>query len=407
MAFDFAQAERSLGITAPQIDRLVLVQPLPRLGHRVFQPGGAVEQHHAFVLVDQIVAHRLVIGRQRRPALGAEQQAILLRAILDGLEDRRVAHRQCGTARFTNRAQDQEVADGFGHADARCHCGGIFPTLSMFLARLIGADDGRTAACLYRIHARALGADPAQPLHLVERLPHADQAGAAASRIEDRIGQFPAQLSGQFQAHRLLALDPIGLLQRREVEPASLRRAAPDDRAALVDLAVDPPHARALRGDLADIHFGRFLGAEDHRLDPAARRIGGQRGARIAVGRHRDPVHAQLARHGDGHDQPARLERAGRQPPLILTSTWPPPERGIGINGVSISPSDTMLSVRRTGKVRASAIGPFRARRWCRVTPPGPAPPDRSAPAAGGLRATGREAGRLHSARRSASIPDG
>src|SRR6185437_5203419 len=74
--------------------------------------------------------------------------------------------------------------------------------------------------CLHGDHLRALGADPSQILHLLERLPHADEPHAAASGIEDRIRQLPAQLLGDFITHRLLALDTERLLQARDVEPA-------------------------------------------------------------------------------------------------------------------------------------------------------------------------------------------
>ena len=68
--------------------------------------------------------------------------------------------------------------------------------------------------------AASSAVEPAERLQLVERLPHADQAGAAAGRVEDHVGQPPAELLGQLQPHRLLALDPVRLLQRGEVEPA-------------------------------------------------------------------------------------------------------------------------------------------------------------------------------------------
>src|SRR5438477_607651 len=62
-----------------------------------------------------------------------------------------------------------------------------------------------------RSRIRAQEADLAQ---LVERLPHADEADTAASRIHDDVRQFPAELLSEFEAHRLLSLDPVRLLQR-------------------------------------------------------------------------------------------------------------------------------------------------------------------------------------------------
>src|SRR5205085_9896022 len=112
-------------------------------------------------------------------------------------------------------SEDQEIADGLWDADAGRDRGRMFPAFSKLIAILERADHWRAAFGLDGVHARALGSDEANRLHLVERLPHADEAGAPAGRIEDRVGQFPAELLGEFQAHRLLALDPVRLLERR------------------------------------------------------------------------------------------------------------------------------------------------------------------------------------------------
>src|SRR5262249_61874664 len=97
-----------------------------------------------------------------------------------------------------------------------------------------------TAASLHRHHARALLADEADGFELGKCLPHADQAGAAAGRIEDDIGHLPAELLDKLESHRLLALDAIRLLERRGVEPADLGLAFADDLAAVID---QPIHA--------------------------------------------------------------------------------------------------------------------------------------------------------------------
>ena len=83
----------------------------------------------------------------------------------------------------------------------------------MFLTALEGPDDRRTAFGLHCKHLRALRADPAECLELVECLPHADQTGASARGVEDRVRKLEGELLGEFEPHRLLALDPIGLLQ--------------------------------------------------------------------------------------------------------------------------------------------------------------------------------------------------
>ena len=96
------------------------------------------------------------------------------------------------------------------------------------------------------------------------------------------------------------------------------RRALADQRAAFVDLPVGDIDARAISRGLGDVDLGRFGRADDDRLDPRPRAIGGERRAGIAVGRHGDPLDPELLGHGHRHRQPARLERAGRQPPLVL-----------------------------------------------------------------------------------------
>ena len=55
---------------------------------------------------------------------------------------------------------------------------------------------------------------------LLEGLPHADHAGAAAGGIDDPVGERPVELFAELVGHRLLALDPIRLLQRRDIVPA-------------------------------------------------------------------------------------------------------------------------------------------------------------------------------------------
>ena len=73
---------------------------------------------------------------------------------------------------------------------------------------------------LHGDHSRPLGADPAESLHLVKRLPHADQSRAAAGGIKDDVGErqsagrLVGEVEGQLVAHRFLALDSKRLFQR-------------------------------------------------------------------------------------------------------------------------------------------------------------------------------------------------
>ncbi len=105
-------------------------------------------------------------------------------------------------------------------------------------ARTIGAVFG-----LNGDHPGPLGADPAELLHLVKRLPHADQSRAASGGIEDDVGERQSArcligaVEGQLVAHRFLALDAKGLLQCGKVEPAELIARFANQLAAVTDQA--------------------------------------------------------------------------------------------------------------------------------------------------------------------------
>ena len=195
---------------------------------------------------------------------------------------------------------------------------GVLPARRVLDALLPSLDHRRTARGLDDDHARPHRADPAERLELVKRLPHADDAGAAPGRIEDHIGHFPAELLGEFDAHRLLALDAVGLPQGRAVEPSDRFLSLCYQLAAIVDQPIHEVDRRALHRDLADIHRRRVVGAEHRRLDAGAGTIGRHRRAGIAVGRHRHVRDAEFLRHRYGKHQATRLERAGRQAALVL-----------------------------------------------------------------------------------------
>src|SRR5262249_42763175 len=165
--------------------------------------------------------------------------------------NRAVRHRDREAAALAHRSQDEKVADRLRHADARRNGMGVVPARRMLLAGVVGAHYGSAASRLHRHHARALGAEEADRFEFGERLPNADEAGAAAGRIEDHVRHLPAELLGELEAHGLLALDSIRLLERRAVEPADFRRALGDDLAAIIDEAVDSVDGCALQRDLA------------------------------------------------------------------------------------------------------------------------------------------------------------
>ena len=141
---------------------------------------------------------------------------------------------------LAQHAQDQEIADGAGHAQAGHVRVAVLPRRGGLTcpARRRARSARRSRDCTATMRGRFV---PIQPMrfHLREGLPHADEAGAAAGRIEDHVGQLPAELLGELQAHRLLALDAVGLLQGRDVNQPIGLLAVLDDGAAVGDEAVD------------------------------------------------------------------------------------------------------------------------------------------------------------------------
>src|SRR4029077_754490 len=99
--------------------------------------------------------------------------------------------------------------------------------------------------------------------------------GAAARRIEDRVRQGPAELFRKLEAHGLLALDAIGLLEGRGIEPAHRLLALGNDLGAIVDQAVHLVELRTLQDGLADIGSLRVVRAEDVALDARTRAVSG------------------------------------------------------------------------------------------------------------------------------------
>src|SRR2546430_3136843 len=87
--------------------------------------------------------------------------------------------------------------------------------------------------------ALSLQANQPDPVKLAEVIPDAVEAGAPASRVDDRVGQYPFQLLGQLEAHGLFALDAIRLFESAEVEGASLLTDQTRQAAAVGDQAVE------------------------------------------------------------------------------------------------------------------------------------------------------------------------
>ena len=161
-------------------------------------------------------------------------------------------------------------------------------------------------------------AGEAHRLQLLERLPHADEADAAAGGVDDDVRERALELLRQLVSHRLLAFDAVRLLQGRHLEPPVLRRVLRDEGAAVGDQAVDEVHVGAEGAALEDDRPRRVGRHRDHAPQAGLCRVGGGRASRIARGRQRDRVDPERLGHRDGGGEPARLERSRRVLPLVL-----------------------------------------------------------------------------------------
>ncbi len=194
------------------------------------------------------------------------------------------------------------------------------------LARLERPRDRRAPLGLDDDHPRPRGADPAEALHLVPRLPHPDEARAAAGGIDDDVGELPAELLGDLVSHRLLPLDAVRLLQRRDVEPPLGVLPLRDDPSAVVDEAVDERHVGAVRLALDPEDLRRVARHEDVAGEARLRRVGGRGAPGVPRRRQGDGPRPERLRHRDRRAQPARLEGAGRVSGLLLDPDVPHPE---------------------------------------------------------------------------------
>src|SRR5215831_10520548 len=200
------------------IDRASQPQRRSGLGHRIFEPAGAIEQDNPLVGPDPPIRERLLVSRVGRGTLGAEQQAFFRRNFSPCLGDRSVADGGGKAAALAYGAKDQEVADRLRHANAGRESMRILPPRGMLHALSPSLDYGRATLGLDDDHPRALSADPGDFLELGKGLPHADDAGTASCRIEDHVGQFPIELLGELDPHRLFSFDTVGLPECRTVK---------------------------------------------------------------------------------------------------------------------------------------------------------------------------------------------
>ena len=232
-------------------------------------------------------------------------------------------------------------------------------------------------------------------------------------RVEQDVGAPPAELLGDLEAHRLLALDPVRLAQRRGVLPAvplgDRRRHHP------AGVADQPVHQVQLgTGDHA-LAPGDDRGVDRHRDQRAEPGPGGvrrPRGAGVAVGGHGDPGDAELGgpRHPDR--RAAGLERAGRQQPVVLDQQPRDAEPGTGARRRQqrrhpLAERDHPCAGPAPAAARGSATGPADGTRSRRGSRPPRRRRGRSGPAAARPRARCPGPRRRRGAHPSASTPGG
>ena len=209
---------------------------------------------------------------------------------------------------LAQRAEHQPVAQRARHAQSRGDGLGIRPGLDALRAGLERLHDGRAAARLYGIHPRQRSTQPSRLAQLLERLPHPDETGATAGRIDDRVGKLPAKLLRQLEAERLLSLDAIGLAQRRDVDRAGVVGVQASRDAAVADVAVEQHEIRAEGADLLQDGPRRRCRCVDASVRAGARGVGGQRDTRIAGRGNDELLRASENRACHGGREPACLE---------------------------------------------------------------------------------------------------
>ncbi len=161
-----------------------------------------------------------------------------------------------------------------------------------------------------------------QPTHLPQLekcLVDADDPHSAAGRVDDHIGRSPAELFDDLQPHRLLALQPVGLLEGGDL----LVAAAPgdgrvDQLRALADVAVDQVQLGAGGQAFAPGDVGCALRHRDQAAHRGARRVDRPGGAGVAVGRHRDTCRTELVRPGHTDGGTTGLEAPGGKQALVF-----------------------------------------------------------------------------------------
>src|SRR5205823_7760118 len=171
-------------------------------------------------------------------------------------------------------------------------------------------NDGRAALGLDRKHPWPFFADPTEFLHFIERFPHSNKAGSATGGINNDVGQFPIQLLGQFVTERFLSLDPVWLLERRDIKPVLF--APPDLSSTIGNKAVDQSDAGTELAAFNDVGSRCVARHEDVGFESGTRGVGGEGAGGVAGTWSNEFGGAEMFRHRNGDGHPTRLKALSR-----------------------------------------------------------------------------------------------
>src|SRR5882724_613723 len=280
---------------------------------RVFLRSACIKDDDSLPRPNVAAREKCLERRKANRSLGADRQAFECDRLSHPWLDGAFGHCDSRSAACPNRVEYHEVPNRRGYADTAGDGRRVLEFLGEPLTPIKRPRDGCASLTLARDHswlARRL--QPAQVLELGERLPHADEPRASASRIQNDVRQLPIELFRQFQTHGFLAFDSIRLLQRGQIKPTFFRLPVPDDSAAVIDEAIDVKCLRARQPALLGVDGRGVLRHEYVGLHAGAGGVGRHRPSGVAGGGRGHSTDPEIPGLGDGHRHTARLEAAGR-----------------------------------------------------------------------------------------------
>src|ERR1700691_680957 len=182
-----------------------------------------VEEHDFIVRAKKSTGTQFPISNQRRRSSGSGEHAFHTSPVSSGCQNFFVGRSHRSTSAFFQDVENQVVPIRLWNTQAsrKCLCaaphfadpfsGGALGSGNAVC--LPGFHNRRATRGLHSNHFGALGADPAELLHLIEGLPHTDHPHAATGRIDDALRKLPVHLFGNLIAHRLLAFDAERLFE--------------------------------------------------------------------------------------------------------------------------------------------------------------------------------------------------